>query len=767
MVAWTLCAVVAGGLLLVWALWSPDHVSAAASVLGTVAGLLGVLTVWAWRGQPRHESSDTGQIAETAQALARIVRRQWEDEAVLRQLFEPAPLPVIWVSCPRGELVDRRSQSGTGIVCHAHESDEVMETFREAAGQRLVLLGPAGSGKTTFAALLLLALLRTRSSDDPVPVLCPLASFDPSRENIRAWLQRRVTEDYPALGDAQQYGTSSVVDLITEHRLVPLLDGLDEVPPSRRTAVLAALNDTLPTNAPLVLTCRTDDYAHAVQEGAPLTHAAVLEPVPLRVHAVLAALRLSAPPERRHTWDALAERLTRNPHSPAAHVLTSPLMATLTRSVYASSDRDPVELTDSRRFRNASAIEHHLLDAFIPTLYARSRRQDPARGWDPDKAQHYLSFLAQGLGRQGTSDLAWWKLHTWSLALTNPWRRASTWLAVTLVGQAVTNPLLVLCFGATLQTVPLCMLQAVAVVPMILLSSRVTAPLTTAGRRASVSAVVALSGGLAATPATVPFMPGTSTVQKVLVATAFVGICLWLVLLTTGLPVPPDLPSHGRPSIAHWRRRLPRSAVSVACVAASFGLFFASYAAYVHREGQSRFLTSLSDGLIVGAILGVGLAFFRWVRAAPALDDQESVEGSLRADRLLAVLGGGACAVLFVLPDAGVRTSIWYTSTLTDLAIVAAFRFLDIGVVGLVLALATCAWPYYTLARFQFAIRGQLPWRLQSFLADAHHLGILRRVSSTYQFRHACLQHRLAGRARLPEPRPRADRTDSPSSASW
>jgi hypothetical protein len=765
MVAWSLCAVVAGGLMLVWTLWSPDQVSAAASVLGTVVGLLGVLTVWAWRGKPHHKSSDTGQIAETAQALARVVRRQWEDEAVLRQLFEPAPLPVIWAPCRRGELVDRRVQSDTRPVCHAHESDELIETFRTATRQRIVVLGPAGSGKTTFAVLLLLALLRTRASDDPVPVLCPLASFDPSRENARDWLQRRVTEDYPALGDAQRYGTSSVVDLLTEHRLVPVLDGLDEVSSVRRTAVLAALNDTLPTNAPLVLTCRTDDYARAVRESTPLANATVLEPVPVRVGDTLAALRLAAPPERRHAWEALAERLTQNPDSPVAQVLTSPLMATLARSVYASGDRDPTELTDPRRFPDVSALEHHLLDALIPTLYARSRRQDPARRWDPQRAQHYLSFLAQGLSRQGTFDLAWWKLHTWSSALTKPWRRATTWLAITLVGHAVTNPLLVLFFGAPLRAVPLCMLQAAAVVPMFLLSSRVSAPLATMGHRTAVSALVALSGGLAATPATVPFLPGTNVAQKFLVATAFVGICLWLVLLAAGLPIPPDLPNRGRPSMAHWRRRLPRAVVSVVCVAASFGLFFASYAAYVHREGQPRFLASLRDGLVIGAVLGVGLAFFRWVRAASAPDDQETVEGTLRADRLLAVLGGGACAVLFVLPDAGVRTSIWFTNTLTDLAIVTAFRLLDIGVIGFVLALATCAWPHYIIARIQFAIRGQLPWQLQAFIADAHRLGVLRRVSSTYQFRHARLQNRLAESTRLPEPRTPADLPDAHTGA--
>ncbi|NNN31350.1 NACHT domain-containing protein [Streptomyces sp. S3(2020)] len=597
-----------------------------------MVSLLGVLTVWAWQGKPRHTSSDTGQITETAQTLARVVRRRWEDEAILRQLFEPAPLPVIWTCCRRGELTDRTTRPDSAILCHADVPDELVETF-QTTRQRVVVLGPGGSGKTTFAVLLVLALLRTRNTDDPVPVLCPLSSFDPSRETVRDWLQRRVTEDYPALSDVQRYGTSSIVELLTEHRLVPVLDGLDEVPAARQAGVLAALNDTLPTNAPLVLTCRTNDYARAVRESTPLANATVLEPAPLHVGQTLAALRLAAPRQQRPEWDTLAAHLSQNPDSPVGHVLTSPLMATMARSVYAGGDRDPTELTDLRRFPTLPAVEHHLLDALIPTLYARSRRQSPTGGWNAEKARRYLTFLAQGLSKQGTFDFAWWKLHTWSSALTNPWRRAATWLAIALVGHLVTNPFLVLFFGAPWEIVPMCMAQATAVVPMFLLSSRAPVALATIGHRTGFSALVALSGGLAISPAAVPFLPGANVAHKVLGATASVGLCLWLVVLAAGLPAPPERPNRGRPGIAQWSRRLPRALGITACVAVSSSLFFASYAAYLHRDGEPRFLASLRDGLVIGAVLGIGLAFLRWIRSASAADDQESLEETLRADR--------------------------------------------------------------------------------------------------------------------------------------
>jgi hypothetical protein len=50
----------------------------------------------------------------------------------------------------------------------------------------------------------------------------------------------------------------------------------------------------------------------------------------------------------------------------------------------------------------------------------------------------------------------------------------------------------------------------------------------------------------------------------------------------------------------------------------------------------------------------------------------------------------------------------------------------------------------YLLVKIRLSLTGQLPWRLMSFLEDAHRLGLLRQVGPTYQFRHADLQDRLA-----------------------
>jgi hypothetical protein len=52
-------------------------------------------------------------------------------------------------------------------------------------------------------------------------------------------------------------------------------------------------------------------------------------------------------------------------------------------------------------------------------------------------------------------------------------------------------------------------------------------------------------------------------------------------------------------------------------------------------------------------------------------------------------------------------------------------------------------WPSYIVARTLLCLGRALPWRIMDFLADAHDRGVLRRVGSVYQFRHAKIKDSL------------------------
>ncbi|MFF4407798.1 NACHT domain-containing protein [Streptomyces sp. NPDC001404] len=627
--------------------------------------------------------------------------------------------------------------------------------FRSLARRRLVVLGPGGSGKTTFSLLLLLALLRTRTAGDPVPVLFSLSSFNPARECARSWLCRRLAADYPAIADAEAYGASVIEDLLTERRLIPVLDGLDELPERSRAAALASLNDTLPSHIPLVLTCRTDDYVQAVKESSVLTGAAVLEPAPVHTSDALTLLRLATPPDapRQHGWNALAKHLKHQPQAPVAQALTSPLMVTLARSVYADGDGDPAELADSLRFSTPADIERHLVDALVPTLYRRARQQHPARNWDPQQAQGYLAQLAAEMHSQGTYDLAWWQLYRWTPTLARPWRRAWSWALLTSVALLLNTSILVVGLGAHARPevgkwFAQSFLEVLSIVPVLGLSGLTAKRERGLTRTSAMAAAIALSGGLAAPPSAFYYYRGLPWTAPV-AAIGFLCFDLWLVLLGAGLPTPPCAPNRSRPARQHWRKQLVRALVLVVGIAAISESVYVIYALAGFEGVLPR--GAMPWGLVLGAVAGLSLAALDWVRAPSTADDVATATSSIQADRLITLISGAACAVVLDLPEAVVRSMPWVPSDpLRTTMIAAVIGLFHGGILGAAIALAAHSWPHYTIARLLLAARGKLPWRLQTFLTDAHRLGILRQVGPVYQFRHAHLQHHLAARCERP-----------------
>ncbi|MBH1935832.1 NACHT domain-containing protein [Streptomyces sp. AV19] len=758
--------------VLAWEL-SEDHEvgRAAGSVAAAATGLFGVLAMWAWRARPHTSRSTYRQVADAAEVLAHLVHRQWEQEAMLRQLFSPAPLPVLWWDAALPDASDHRSLIGDPVSCRADAPQDLADAFLRLPHRRLVVLGPAGSGKTTFAVLLTLALLRDRAPGAPVPVLLSLASFDPERHSAHDWLTRQITGGYPALTDVQSYGNTAVDDLLAARRVIPVLDGLDELPPPSQPHVLAALNAAFPAHAPLVLTCRTGAYARAVAEAGVLTAAAVIEPAPLDAADALASLRLATPPgPAQRRWDLLAGHVAENPQGPAALALQSPLLTALARTVYADARGDPAELTDARRFPTATAVEQHLLDALVPSLYERAHHpRRPARS-----ALRHLACLAHGLSRQGTHDLAWWQLHHWVPLLERTWTRAVVWsLAAALAALAgyglhhaagprpqLELPGFLLVTGGV----------ALALFTMQCLAARTAPPAGARPRPLRTAALTALCGALSnalfqvVVRRTFTCAGTVETVQHNLKHLTVYGLGIFLVLHASGPPAPPQAPSRGSLTLLHWRERLPRALATVAGAAVLIGAALNLYVLigiwpsdpWTRRTAVST-VAVWGTGVLTGALFGTVLGVVRAVRTSASRLDVTTPADSVRADRTITLVGAAAAALLFHLPDdvalvMSLATGRGPTPPLPDIALFALSELLPVGVV---LALTAFAWPHYGVARLVLAAQGRLPWRLQAFLADAHRLGILRQVGSVYQFRHASLQHRLAASARVPRRRGR------------
>ena len=407
-----------------------------------VAVSLGLPTLWltwaAYRGPRRSEASVSGlSLAQVADQLAIAVGAQWEAEAAMRRLNDPYPLPVSWTAAD-ASLTDswdslvKLATSGAGWPPPppagtwaagpddlAGEGGELADVLARVPTGRLVVLGEPGAGKTMLMVRLVLDLLARRASGGPVPILASVASWNPADQDLRDWLGAQLLIDHPALAAPPPAGrteSTQAAALLASGLILPVLDGLDEIPEEVRGPAISRINDALRPGEQVVVTCRTQQYRDAVrpQGGVEVTlrAAAAVQLRPLDADAVRGYLcDDAAGPVARARWDPVLAVL--GTEAPAGQALSTPLMVGLARAIYnprpgelAGTLRDPAELC-SPALADRTAVESLLFDAFIPAAY----RHDPAGRWKAQDAEKWLVFLARHLEYTiGSPDLAWWQL---------------------------------------------------------------------------------------------------------------------------------------------------------------------------------------------------------------------------------------------------------------------------------------------------------------------------------------------------------------------
>ncbi|MEV4706207.1 NACHT domain-containing protein [Actinoplanes sp. NPDC049316] len=374
-----------------------------------------------------------GSDAEVVSDLAARLGRVWSDEAVRREVTRPAPVLVSWSStglpsASREAVFGEPSDGGWQDFPLRGETDQlneqIVELFWQLPRRQLMVLGAAGGGKSVFTMLLTLGLLGRRTAGEPVPLLLAIGEWNPA-EPVATFVARRLADDFADV--LARYGDPrAVAERLVEHeRLLPILDGLDELP--AREAALSALNAYADAGHPLVLTCRTREYKQLVLPGrAVLTRTAVVELQPVSVAAVLSFLSYPEPARQRwepvfaHLRPFLAEPL--GCADPLVQALSTPLMVSLARIAYQRPESDPAELL---ALSSPQAIATRLMTDYVDAVgVGRS-----ARRW--------LSCLSYYLYRAGTRDLHWWQIRL-SLFAVHPQRSRArtTAVAVAIAGVA-------------------------------------------------------------------------------------------------------------------------------------------------------------------------------------------------------------------------------------------------------------------------------------------------------------------------------------------
>lgn len=341
------------------------------------------------RFDPLHEAVETLKVA---------IEARWRREEEQRQIHDPVPLPVRWDAAP-APLMDSWLNIG-GEAALGGRLDQVVEVYRGVGSRRLVVLGRAGSGKTVLTTRFVLDLLAARNPADPVPVIFSLGAWHPERAGLRDWLADQLTRDHPFLAAPGPSGGTLAAALVDSQRVLPVLDGFDEIATGLHRPALTALNTT---TLPLLLTSRVDEYRDAVEGTDVLTSAAAVVLADLTCDDLADYLprttRKTGP--GGNVWKPVLDEVRND--GPLAEVLTTPLMVALARRIYSDTpDHDPAALLD---LHAPDEIERHLLSSFVPAVY----------GVHADRVQPWLGHLADHLTRLGTHDVAWWQFGTSSV----------------------------------------------------------------------------------------------------------------------------------------------------------------------------------------------------------------------------------------------------------------------------------------------------------------------------------------------------------------
>jgi GTPase SAR1 family protein len=402
-----------------------------------------------------NQASDI-DVEKLADRLADQLYVQWEAEARHREISDP-DLPVSWRPADRslvqpwGHLEQLAASGGgwrppasaaTGPDELAGSGPDLTKVLDRVPTCRLVVLGEPGSGKTVLLIRLVLDLLRRRAPGAPVPVLVPLASWNQDESDLYSWLADQVLQEQTWLGSTAATGVRRVRALLNAGLILPVLDGLDEIHARGRDRVLVAINQTLREGAGLVLSCRVKAFRHAVRPGPGrqpvlVRGAAGIHIEPLDPTAVGEYLTRTAGEGRQTVWTPVLAALGADPPPPIARALTTPLMASLARTIYnprASESTlnlpNPADLCNTTVLPTRAAVEEHLFDGLIRAAYRPV--PDLPGGHTAEQATSYLIFLARHLEhRLHTTSLAWWELQ---LARPKAVSRLQVGLAASMLG---------------------------------------------------------------------------------------------------------------------------------------------------------------------------------------------------------------------------------------------------------------------------------------------------------------------------------------------
>ncbi|WP_042381151.1 helix-turn-helix domain-containing protein [Streptacidiphilus melanogenes] len=260
----------------------------------------------------------------------------------------------------------------------------IRELF-EGAGEELVLLGAAGMGKTTQLARLAEELAAEAleelhrlggASIRPIPMLVSLSSY--RGQPLTDWLPAAINRQYEGVPEELVRGW------LAHDLLLPLLDGLDQVPDAYRAECADQIRRFRTRRTGIVVGCRYDDLSIARRVGA-TRYVQLSTPTRTDVEEFL-----------QKNIEALSEvhaALKANPGLGA--LLRSPLMLNIIHGAYRGRPAPELERPETSDRQRQKMI----FDAYVRRMLQEKRPL--GRSDRPERTVRWLTWLARGLQERG------------------------------------------------------------------------------------------------------------------------------------------------------------------------------------------------------------------------------------------------------------------------------------------------------------------------------------------------------------------------------
>ncbi|MFE0515052.1 NACHT domain-containing protein [Streptomyces sp. NPDC058964] len=660
---WAAVKLVGGGL----------QTSERVAVFGLVFGLVPVVGGASKLLKPP-DDTDLTQVAqrlaitvETAELAQRTQLLSGDNQPLdVSFALRPAPSRVAAGAAPSGTL------------------DGITDYYRRLSPRRLLISGAPGAGKTVLALELMLGLLEQRGPDDAVPIRLSLTSWDTACP-LEDWLTDELTQTYEL--------TKAIARrMVEERRILPVLDGLDEmdppdeeVAPSRAARALTALNryQVGRHKAALIVTSRTTVYEQLARRTRLLDAAHVeIQPVTTDQAQAFMDARVQDPQQ----WRPVIEHARRSPGSAVTSMLSTPWLLTLALTAY-EAEGDPSELL---HFTDRDDLRNHLLHRFVPAATAlhTTGNRPPYR---LDQVEHWLSVLARYLDDNTRTPRAvsGQLLSGTDIMPHRIWPLAGTRTRVIDTAISSISALLLLAWMGSLSVndrtqIPSSLVIALLAIGWIIAAAKMAWPVpkgidpgrlrTPDGRRAVIGPV------------------------------AFGAVAALALALTSALPSPaPGLAGYIAQDLALL---LPLGLVGGLAFGLRHNLEDTAQSSK-YRGPADLVRADLCAGLLVGFTAGCAASLGLTIPNIIAYGQDQALFSDLLEVIISAIASGTALAI--------VVSTVW-----------------------------AGAWRRYIAT--VLCTRGRLPWRINRFLAWAYTAGILRMSGSAYQFRHRELQDHLAQR---------------------